>query len=73
MAGVEIVEFDPGSRRDEAMDTFIYAVGALRRSEVDYGKVMKRLEEEAKAAKEPRPDKEKEETAIAGSGRGWKL
>lgn len=48
MAGVELEEFDPGQRRDEAMDTFVYGLAALRRSEVDYVKIMARLLESAK-------------------------
>ena len=73
-AGIEWEDFDPGNRRDEAMDTFVYALGALRRHEVDYKKLMQRMEEQAKALKEP-PKEEEEETKMASpfTGRGWKL
>ena len=43
-AGVEWQDFDPGKRRDEAMDTFVYALAALRRHEVNFAKVIQRMQ-----------------------------
>lgn len=72
-AGVEWEDFDAGSRRDEAMDTFVYSLAALRRAEVDYTKILKRLEDQAQMEKEPR--KETKAAADWGHtpGRGFRL
>lgn len=72
-AGVEWDDFEPGKRRDEAMDTFVYALGALRRAEVDYPKILKRLEEQAAAEKDPPPENTKRVDAGYTPGRGFRL
>lgn len=72
-AGVEWEDFEPGKRRDEAMDTFVYALGALRRAEVDYPKVMKRMEEQAEEAKRPQGENVKVPDHGFTPGRGFRL
>jgi len=69
-AGIEWQDFDPGGRRDEAMDTFVYALAAVRRSEVNFQKIMERLIVDAKANKEGIPEP-KPKRVMAGSG--WSL
>lgn len=54
-AGVEIQDFSAGQRRDEAMDTFIYSLGALRRYEVRYDKIKERIALEVEELKSPKP------------------
>ncbi len=71
-AGVEWEDFDPSKRRDEAMDTFVYNLGALRRAEVDYPKVLKRLEEQARMEKEPPSETKKVDIGFT-PGRGFRL
>lgn len=53
--GAEWEDFDPGSRRDEAMDTFVYALGALRMREVKFPRVLEHLRAMGEQAREPAP------------------
>lgn len=79
-AGVEIQDFDAGSRRDEAMDTFVYSLAALRARDTNFAKIMQRM----KAARAEEILKQSEEKVEARkpvapvgrspfSGGGWKL
>lgn len=58
-AGVELQDFDAGNRRDEAMDTFVYGLAALRTRPVDFPKVLERLLEYAASLKEQKPEQPK--------------
>ncbi len=59
------------------MDTFIYGLAALRRSEVNHEKIMQRLKDQAQAMKEPKVESKNEKSsnrAFANQGvRGWDL
>jgi|SRR5688572_17446864 len=54
-AGVELQDFTADQRRDEAMDTFVYALAAARALPTDYAKLMRNMIAAVESAKEPKP------------------
>lgn len=69
-AGVEWEDFEAGQRRDEAMDTFVYALAALRKSTVNYTKIAERLRAPKEEEKEEPQEKVSPPTR-SPFGRGW--
>lgn len=72
-AGIEWEDFEAGQRRDEAMDTFVYALAALRRYEVNYKKIMERLYAPKEEAEEKPEIKPKPVHRSPFGGRGWNV
>lgn len=70
-AGVRVEDFDAGQRRDEAMDTMIYALAALYARPVDFPKAMERIKSAAIELKAPKatplePQPERSWIKVAG-------
>ena len=80
-AGVELQDFDAGSRRDEAMDTFVYGLAALRARPVEFPKLMQRMKDRVEAERrareekpEPPPSRMRRTGGFNGGfGSGWSL
>lgn len=74
-AGVELQDFSPGQRRDEAMDTFVYALAALRQRPVDFGKVLSRMldsvKEEVKDKPKPKPIQRQASSLVRNALGSW--
>lgn len=77
-AGVEHQDFDPAKRPDEPMDTFVYALAALRKVEpTDFKRILQRMidAQEAKRNEAASPQKEAAQVvrphSRGGFGTGW--
>ncbi len=71
-AGIELQDFDAGGRRDEAMDTFVYALAAVRLRPPVFSKMLARIKEMAEAAKSGMSPNAKPPPRVF-AGRGWNL
>jgi phage terminase large subunit GpA-like protein len=73
--GFEWEEFNPGTRRDEAADTFIYAMGALRQRPTNFRHLLEQHRLMGEQAREPAPaqaPKPQPSVVVVESG-GWTL
>lgn len=66
--GVEVHEFDPKGRRDEAADTWVYSLAALRRTDTQFEKLAKRMRDEFEAKKRGEEYLKNEEPMVVSLG-----